>query len=547
MLGITLPGLQGVTLIGHTLVNPAGRPLSAILKTLRIFCRSTFKEMMMTTTARPAFSRSLAFIVSAILAGCGGGGGGGGSAAPAPTPTPIATATPRADTCTSIASRRFGSDRRAPGTAAPGVNPNRVYVTYRASAAQRATESLDRTINAVRAVELGTQGGYAHRALTLPAGLDATTAAATLRLNPDVVDVAPVHYRVSTAISPGDVVNDPLSDNVDQWYLYKTNVTPGAWTVTTGSPSISVAIIDTGVDETNTDFVFDVKESIVNGIKKTGNGSVQDTNGHGTNVAGLAVAQANNAINFAGVGYKTHLQAYKIFPDATAASDCQAADTADEAAAINDAVANGASVISLSLGSPQSTGEDAAEKTAVSAAIAANVTVVAANGNEFPTADGTTPDFPAAYPGVIGVGASAVIDNNAAPGSFSSITAETVASYSNSAPKLVAPGGDAANGAADNDLLHWIEGYSTTTAAFAADQCTNSGGVCRALFNGTSQATPQVAGTVALMMAVHGGGRSLTPARVLSILQSTADVLPGIPASRQGAGRLNAGAAVSAP
>jgi len=66
------------------------------------------------------------------------------------------------------------------------------------------------------------------------------------------------------------------------------------------------------------------------------------------------------------------------------------------------------------------------------------------------------------------------------------------------------------------------------------------------LFNGTSQATPQVAGTVALMMAYHGGPRSLTPAQVLALLTATTDVLPGIATTRQGAGRLDAAKAVAA-
>jgi hypothetical protein len=57
---------------------------------------------------------------------------------------------------------------------------------------------------------------------------------------------------------------------------------------------------------------------------------------------------------------------------------------------------------------------------------------------------------------------------------------------------------------------------------------------------------PQVAGTVALMEAYHGGARSLTPAQATRLLTSTADVLPGISSARQGAGRLNAGKAVAA-
>ncbi len=307
-----------------------------------------------------------------------------------------------------------------------------------------------------------------------------------------------------------------------------------------------MAVIDTGVDETNTDFVFDIKERVVGGDKTTGNGTVQDTNGHGTNTAGLATALTNNGYGFAGVGYATHLQAYKIFPDATSTSDCQMADSGDEAKAIDDAVANGASVISLSLGAPQSGGSDPAEQTAVENALAHNVAVVAAAGNEYPGADGQQVEYPAAYPGVIAVGASAVLD--AVPNSYSAITSEIVASYSNSGPTLVAPGGEkqATDDPTDPDILHWIEGYSTTTAAYPPDKCSDSGGVCRVLFNGTSQATPQVAGTIALMEAYHGGARSLTPAQVRSMLTATADPIAGYSSARQGAGRLDVAKAVAA-
>jgi len=64
------------------------------------------------------------------------------------------------------------------------------------------------------------------------------------------------------------------------------------------------------------------------------------------------------------------------------------------------------------------------------------------------------------------------------------------------------------------------------------------GGVCRALFNGTSQATPQVPAAAALLMASHGGPRPLSPAQVSTILTQNTDVLSGVPAARQGAGRL---------
>jgi subtilisin family serine protease len=487
----------------------------------------------------PLFAtRSLAFLFAGILAGCGGGGKS--STPPVPPPSPVPSGT---TACASIMRGSSAAGRRLAafsGQSATTV-PDQLYVSYRPSTG-RATQSTDRAAGVLRSLDLaGTDAGVAHRVVTLSPGVNATTAASALRSTAGVTNVAPLHYRYLAADS---VANDPLLDNVDQWYLYKTNVDSGGWSISHGSAQVSVAVIDTGVDESNPDFVVQLKESIVNGVKATGNGTVQDTDGHGTNVAGLATALTNNGVGFAGVGYSTPLQIYKIFPNQTSANPCPTANTGDEVAAIRDAVANGASVINLSLGSVNNSADfDQAEADAVAFATASNVTVVAAGGNEFQQGTGNLPDFPAAYPGAIAVGASAVQDTT--PNVFSSITAETVASYSNSGVALVAPGGDA-SGTSDSDTLHWIEGYSTTTAGLPANQCTNAGGVCRVLFNGTSQATPQVSGTIALMETLHGGPRSLTPAQISQLLTQNADVLPGIPSSRQGAGRLNAGKAVAA-
>lgn len=437
--------------------------------------------------------------------------------------------------CSAYAESPAGQ-RRAPQASAllATVSPDRLYVTYRAG--ERTASSVRGAVGVIRTLSLGSENGLVHEAITLPPGTDATTAAAQLRATSGVVDVAPVHRRFVEADA---AANDALLDNVNQWYLYRTNV-ESAWTMTHGT-GIKVAVIDTGVDQTNQDLApkLDKTASYVGGVVTT---SAQDTNGHGTNVSGLVAASTNNNYGFAGTGWDVHLLVYKIFPDATATSDCQSADTADEAAAIRDAVANGASVISLSLGS-SSVGvpPDQPELNAINYAMQNGVTVVAANGNSGPN---HPPDYPAAYPGVIAVGASSVNDTTA--NVYSSITFEQVASYSNDNPTLVAPGGDAA-GTTDPDQLHWITGYSTTTAGKIGDRCSNSGGVCEVLFNGTSQATPQVAGAVALMMAKHGGPRSLQPSAVMQILKNTADkTVIQDPATRQGAGRLNVGNAVAA-
>lgn len=456
------------------------------------------------------------------------------SGAASPTPTPAPTSTPIA-ACSSVR-RSSGSRRLANASGPAGVVPNQLYVTYRSGG--RAVQSAEQAASVVRSVDAGSDASGLHRIVTLAAGTDAVRAASALRAQANVAAVAPLHYRRRASDA---VANDPLLNNYKQWYLYKTNVADGAWNVTHGSSAITVAVIDTGVDQTNVDLAskLDIHDSILNGVVTT---SAQDTDGHGTNVAGLAAAQPNNGYGFAGVGWDVHLLAYKIFPDSTPTCESPSASTGDEALAIRAAVDAGASVISLSLGGPQSAGADAAEQSAVSYALSNNVTVVAAAGNEYPSSDGNQPDYPAAYPGVIAVGASAVTNTTA--NLYSSITAETVASYSNSGPTVVAPGGDASS-STDNDYLHWITGYSTTTAGYPADQCSNTGGVCITLFNGTSQATPQVSGLVALLEAKHGGARSITPAAVTTILQQTAVPLPGISTLRQGAGRIDAAAALA--
>ena len=479
-----------------------------------------------------------------LLAGCGGGGSSPSPHGPAPTPTP----TPAPNICATVQStvRRASTIRRGVARAASSaVDPTRLYVTYRPSGT--APEAIDRLAGAVRGVTLPATREGSHRAITLAAGTDASAVAAALRANPAVVSVSPVHLRSTLQVASP---NDPAFNDYDQWYLFKTDVTPDAWSHLPDGTGVSVAVIDTGADVTNVDLVskIDYAESVIQGATTIGNAAVQDTNGHGTNVAGLAAAQANNAYGFAGVGYNAHLQIYKIFADATSTSDSQTASTADEAQAIADAVTHGASVINLSLGSPPDggAGADPVEQDAVEAAITAGVTGGAAGGND----NGASPDYPGGYPGVIAVGASNTDDNNTC--NYIGIVSEGVSSYSNSGVTMVAPGGDPPPPYTDSDVLHWVEGYSTTTAAYPPDRCTNSvfppgSGemVCRALFAGTSQATPQVAGTAALMMAYHGGARSLTPAIVLSILPANTDNI-GQPTALQGAGRLNAGKAVAA-
>jgi subtilisin family serine protease len=446
----------------------------------------------------------------------------------------------------------------------PGVVSTHVLVRYRgAPAAARArSERVAAGLGGANGAEIVTAAGTYERFVQVPPGATAEQFAAALRAQADVAGVYPVHTRVplGRAAQP---IDDPHGNDVDQWYLFASGF-PNAWSYASGAKA-KIAFIDTGVDLNNADLtphyaggksIWHDTPDISNPClgSQVVNGTPQDTNGHGTNVAGVAAAASNNALGFAGASDNASFLVYDIFQDANANTDRQNACVADEVQAIQAAVSAGADVISMSLGSAQeaggSNGFDQGEHDAVEAAIAAGVTVVAAAGNDGDGGESGTPhtvlDYPAAYDGVISVGASALRDNNS--GQFAGST-EYVAPYSQSGPGLsvVAPGGDP--GGNDSNPLHWIWNYSTSTAAFGSgpgngDKCRTPSPPtsCTEFFAGTSQATPQVAAAAALLVSASGGHGSITPARIEQIIQDTAD---NINDPRQGHGRLNVYKAVA--
>jgi Subtilase family len=460
-------------------------------------------------------------------------------------------------------------------SAPSGTFSDRLYVRFRAAELQAKGRSVDDAIRGLgtRGRELSTTNADPLTVVNVPAGTTAQEYAKTLEGRPDVAATFPVRKRYALSKSATNP-NDADFQIPDEWYLF-TDGFPFAWSYTKGSGA-TIAVIDTGVDLTNTDIAQNVSfsETVLNG--KTSS-SITDKDGHGTNVASVADAVANNGgafgsgnRNFAGGGWSAKLIAISIFDPSTGF-----ASGSDEAIAIGDAVTHGADVINLSLGAEESFndnqftsasswngGYDEGEFEAIQSAIAARTTVVAAAGNNRDGMDangdtipGSNPpvhykhtnlDYPAGYADVISVGASALKDNDT--GNYT-IATEYVAGYSQTGVNLslVAPGGDANAVGTDSDLLHWIWNYYSTQAN---QPCLYEHGTlphiptnCTALFNGTSQATPQVSAAAALLYAAAGGHHVLTPQQVKQLLESTAD---NINDPNQGHGRLNIYRAVAA-
>ncbi len=436
----------------------------------------------------------------------------------------------------------------------PLFSATRLAVHYAVAALRRSgrrAADLERAGGVVRAVDLGfAQDGQITRILDVPPGVTLATLASRLRAQPEVVAMEPVQLRYPAAAS-AFTPNDTHFDGYEQWDMFDV-LAPNAWSFTEGQPlpalgatGVSVAILDTGLDAGHRDLAGGkviYGESVLDGVVTPGLAAAQDTDGHGTNVSGIAAADTNNGFGFAGVGFNTTIQIYKIFPNKSGTHGLTTT-AADEAQAIYDAVANGARVINMSLSSPQgSAGFNAIERDAVEYALAHGVSVVASAGNDR-AGGATTIEYPAAYAGVVSVGATA-LDDSASPRNAAGAR-EYVASYSNSGPNLtlVAPGGDPpaaeASGNAPIDDLHWIENIYTTTPIDASLACSNVAD-CKAFFAGTSQAAPHVTGTIALMLALNP---ALTPAQILTILETTSDDI-GDP--NQGHGRLDAYRALAA-
>lgn len=162
---------------------------------------------------------------------------------------------------------------------------------------------------------------------------------------------------------------------------------PQGWDISTGSPAITIAILDTGVDQGH----LDLAGKTVAGYDFVNNDeNPQDDNGHGTHVAGIAAASSNNSAGIAGVSWGARIMPIKVL---NAFGSGSYANTAN---GLIWAVEHGAQVINLSLGGA---GQSTILEDAINYAHSQGVVVVAAAGN-------TGINFvlyPARYPNVIAV------------------------------------------------------------------------------------------------------------------------------------------------
>jgi len=391
-----------------------------------------------------------------------------------------------------------GTDRQsmqAAGGPSGAIAPGEVLVRFRDESDLASRQSLLATIKAQIVSEIPQLGVLR---LQVAVGQEREIVS-RLAGHPQVI-----YAEVNPIIRLQDTLpNDPFFSS--QWGLTRIRA-PQAWDLTTGAVTVTIAVLDTGVDGTHPDLVT----KMITGYRVLDHTLIfpfvnSDDHGHGTHVAGIAAASTNNGIGVAGVSWGARIMPVKVLSGGVGTD----ADVAD---GIIWAVENGARILNLSLG-----GEDANQtlEDAVLYAWNQGAFLAAAAGNcgdpNTYTANGCTrlnPVFyPAAYPGAFAVASTDSSDTRATSSEHGYFVA------------AAAPG---------------VFIYST--ALFPSNGYRYS--------SGTSMATPFVAGLASLLWSVNP---NLTNAQVTTLIRSTADDL-GTPGWDEyyGSGRINALAAVQA-
>jgi subtilisin family serine protease len=329
--------------------------------------------------------------------------------------------------------------------------------------------------------------------VTVPENESVADTVKRMQAHPDVLFAEP-DYIARTLVTP----NDPLYPH--QWGPVAAGADV-AWNAFTGSSSIKVCVIDTGVDYTHNDLKANVPTIGWNAITNTSGGLDTDNPGHGTHCAGIMGAVGNNSLGVCGINWNLDIVPCKFmsngqgtYSDAiTCLYYCQNA---------------GAKIFSMSWGGQYSRALNVTMaglgSQGVLFAVAAGNN--AANNDLGPSRSGTS--YPAAngLPSIISVAATMADDS--------------LAYYSNYGVKTVhiaAPG---------NHILSTLPG--------------NQYGY----LSGTSMATPFIAGTLALMQSAAGG--KLSASQLKDLLLSSATVDAKLMNRVQGSRRVNVSAAVAA-
>jgi subtilisin family serine protease len=390
------------------------------------------------------------------------------------------------------------------------------------AAKRRISAVLDRT-GSSRVRSIPELGAVAVR----PApGVGVARARRELKADPAVSRVELERYRALRYLpnDPALVRRDPRAPSNDhyQWNLRQERF-GRAWGRTSGRRA-KLAVIDTGVDGGHFDLAGRIAYS--KGYDYAGCGGLgqpectgprHDEVGHGTHVAGLACGAGGNGVGVAGAAFRCKLMIEK-------ASDTQNLADALIARSITDATNHGADVINMSFGGP---GSSAVIKRALNYAYRHDVVLVAAASNRDTTRQGMPASHlqPNGTGDRLGAGKGLVVtaaghnDRRAwfGPGRGTGISLAAYGSASGACQLR----SDCGIFSTFPDNITSIETGNPVSGAPPCGNCRASfqGSDDFAYLEGTSMASPQVAGAAALIRSKRPGMKNT---RVLRIIKRTA-------------------------
>ena len=363
--------------------------------------------------------------------------------------------------------------------------------------------------------------------IQLPSDRSVTQVIQSLYRNSNIQWIQPNYYYYAlgscTPTNPFYVTGECSGEPPVTWFYDQIHA-PQGWAEfltcpPSGSSPITVAVLDTGVDEGHECFQG-IGVSFVTGYDFINNqpipvgDSTDDDNGHGTFVTSLIASAWNTAYGCPGVAGTVVIMPIKVL-DSTGSGT-----TSSLVSGIDYAIQNGAQILNLSLGGAYF---GTAEENAINTAIADNMIVVAAAGNS-----GGSLDYPAAYPPVVAVGATGPNGQ--------------VESYSNQGTnlKLVAPGGDALAGYQPTaDMFGALDSAAVTSGDYSPAPCDSQFGSG----SGTSFATPLVSAAFVLVWDLHPGWTNNQA--INQVINTTTPIGSGGWNPQSGYGLLNLGAALA--
>jgi serine protease len=460
----------------------------------------------------------------------------------------------------SLSIGRYSSAIASPGAAPEqqtdlgGPPTNQIIIKYRNNA--NATDSNGKiktermtTLNTAAEVTLTykrAMSGEAH-VLSLPARLPPVAVEAIARKLEALPGVE--YAEPDFVMRPTLVPNDPSYSA--QWHYYEAfgiNA-PAAWDITTGSATVRVAVVDTGITDHpdlagrwigGYDFIADVPTA------NDGNGRDSDAHDpgdwvtanmcgpgepaensswHGTHVAGTIGAASNNGLGVTGINWVSPIVPIRVLGRCGGFTS-DIVDGMRWAAGLTvsgvPANANPAKVMNLSLGGPGACGSS--YQNAINAINAAGAIVVIAAGNSNANAANHQPGN---CNGVVTVAATDRDGNRTFYSNFGTVV------------EISAPGGEtntnSPSPAPQNGILSTLNNGLTTP-----------GSASYVYYQGTSMAAPHITGVISLMVSLNP---SLNFTQALQILQSTARSFPAgssCTTSTCGSGIVDAAAALNA-